>query len=225
MDYKITALKVQNRNQDRVNVYLDGSFSFGIAKVVAAWLRVGQVINEEKIAQLKNSDQREVALQKALHFLDYRPRSEKEVLRKLSEKGFNEAIINDTINRLKDTGLLGDEQFARVWVDNRVTFRPRSHRALAMELRQKGISDEIISTVLSDIADDEILGYEVAIKQARKYAGYEWCDFRNRLTGYLGRRGFHYSVIKPLVERVWTEINTDENDYIVNHQDKEYKDV
>ncbi|HOG79782.1 MAG TPA: hypothetical protein PK454_08510, partial [Anaerolineaceae bacterium] len=66
MDQKITALKVQKRNPNRVNVYLDGDFAFGLARVVAAWLQIGQILTPEKITSLQAQDTHEVAYQKAL---------------------------------------------------------------------------------------------------------------------------------------------------------------
>ncbi len=69
MNYEITALKLQKRNRQRVNVYLDGEFAFGLARIVAAWLAVGQEIDDQKIAQLQQEDAREVAYQRALKFL------------------------------------------------------------------------------------------------------------------------------------------------------------
>ena len=84
MAKKITALKLQKRNKDRVNVYLDDEFAFGLSRIVAAWLRTGQELTEEKIAELQAQDNVEVALQRALNFLSYRPRSEEEVRRNLT---------------------------------------------------------------------------------------------------------------------------------------------
>ena len=56
---KITALQVQKRNPNRVNIHLDGEFAFGVARIVAAWLRIGQELSEEKIGQLQAEDGRE----------------------------------------------------------------------------------------------------------------------------------------------------------------------
>src|SRR5210317_1123984 len=69
---KITALTIQKRNPNRVNVHLDGEFAFGLARITAAWLRVGQELTPEKIALLKEEDAAEVALQRAFRFLSYR---------------------------------------------------------------------------------------------------------------------------------------------------------
>jgi regulatory protein len=76
---QITAIEPQQKNPQRVNVYLDGEFAFGLASIVAVWLKPGQELSEEKAAQLKADDEREVAYQKALHFISYRPRSSAEV--------------------------------------------------------------------------------------------------------------------------------------------------
>ena len=50
---EITAIKLQRRNHQRVNIYLNGQFAFGLARIVAAWLQVGQNISHEKIEQLR----------------------------------------------------------------------------------------------------------------------------------------------------------------------------
>ena len=87
---KVTALKVQAKNKNRVNVYLDGEFAFGVVKIEAAKLRLGQVLSDADIERIKKSDESEIAFEKAVKFISYRPRSEKEVrqsLRKRSSRG------------------------------------------------------------------------------------------------------------------------------------------
>src|SRR5262245_14647340 len=80
---KVTAIEIQKRSPNRVNVYLDGEFAFGLARIVAAWLKVGQDLDEKKIEQLQAEDARERALQQAILFLSYRVRSESEIRRNL----------------------------------------------------------------------------------------------------------------------------------------------
>ena len=138
---KITAIAVQKKNPNRVNISLDDEFAFGLSRIVAAWLRLGQELSDEKIAALQNEDAREVAYVKALRFLGYRARSVQEVRENLQKHEIPETVIEEVLKRLQDTNLLNDQQFAQAWVENRNTFRPRSRRALAMELRQKGLDD------------------------------------------------------------------------------------
>jgi len=205
---RITAIEPQQKNPQRVNLYLDGEFAFGLAALVAAWLRVGQELGEEKIASLKSQDEVEVAYQKALHFLSFRPRSSAEVRQNLSKRGISESLIEETLDRLQSTGQIDDEAFARAWVENRNTFRPRGKPALRLELRRKGLSDEIVQSVLNTQVDEAALAITSARKYARRLIGLEWPEFRQKLSGFLARRGFSYTTLAPVVSEVWKETQT-----------------
>jgi regulatory protein len=202
--YRVTRLEVQKKNHQRVNVYLDGEFAFGLSRIVAAWLQVGQDIGEEKIQELKAQDAREVAFQRAIRYLDYQPRSITEVRRKLAEKEFPEDVIDLVLERLRDLQLLDDDRYARSWVENRSEFRPRGRRLLEYELRQRGIDRETIEQALTDL-DEQALAYQAAVKQSRKLAGADWQSFQKKLFAFLARRGFDYETIQPVVQQVWSE--------------------
>lgn len=217
MDREITALKAQKRNPNRINVYLDGEYAFAVARIVGAWLYVGLVLTDEKITALTEQDTREVAYLRALRFIGYRPRSEIEVQRKLSQLGFSEQVIEEILERLRNNGGLGDEKFAQDWVENRTTFRPRSHRVMAMELRQKGVAEELIQKALDEAVDEDKLAYQAALSRARRWAGLDWAEFRERLSAYLMRRGFSYGTISGLVHQVWTDLQSSAQDGD-NHQ-------
>ncbi len=61
--------------------------------------------------------------------------------------------------------------------------------------------------------DDESLAYEAAQKRATRFKGLEWNEFRKKLSDFLARRGFSYSVIAPVVNRIWNEAHKDEQHY------------
>lgn len=209
---KITAIEAQKKHPGRVNVYLDGEFAFGLARVVAAWLRVGQELTEEKIEQLLLEDARERAFQQAMLFLSYRARSESEIRQNLRKHEIPEPVVEHTLERLRQDGLANDQQFARAWVENRATFRPRSRRLMTMELRQKGLNDEAVKSAVEDV-DDEALAYQAAQKRSPRLKDLEWVEFRKKLSDFLARRGFSYSVIAPVVTRIWNEAHADEHHY------------
>ena len=209
---KITAIVVQKRNPNRVNIHLDGEFAFGLARITAAWLRTGQELDEKKIEQLQAEDAKERALQQALLFLGYRARSESEIRKNLQKHEIPEIVIEETLERLRNDKLVDDGQFAQTWVENRSTFRPRSRRMLAMELRQKGLDEEAMQSALEDV-DDETLAYEAAQKRAPRFKELDWLEFRKKLTGFLARRGFSYSVITPVVSRIWKETRAEEQHF------------
>lgn len=209
---KITALVVQKKNPNRVNIYLDGEFAFGLARITAAWLQRGQELSNEKITQMQAEDARERAFQQAMLFLSYRVRSEKEIRQNLFKHEIPEEVIEQTLERLRESGLVNDNQFARVWVENRNTFRPRSRRALTMELRQKGLDDETVQAAVSNL-DENALAYESANKRAGRLKGLEWDEFRKKLSEYLARRGFPYSVIAPVVTQIWNKVHAEEQHF------------
>ena len=197
----ITALRYQKRNKNRVNVYLDDRFAFGLAAIEAARLRVGQALSDDDIARLRRQDDVERAHERALNFLSYRPRSEAEVRRNLRKKDVTDEAIEAEVERLTRAGMLDDREFARYWVENRLQFNPRGARALGHELREKGVPVSIIDDTLAGF-DEEPAARKAVEAGARRLAHLEPTAFRRRLGAYLARRGFSYAVISPLVEEM-----------------------
>jgi regulatory protein len=206
MERKITALKAQKRDQNRVSVFLDGEYAFGLSRIVAAWLQVGQVLTPEKVAELRDQDARETAYQRALKLLSYRDRSEAEIQQHLQQKGIPEEVVASVIARLRRSDLVNDKRFAQLWVENRAEFRPRSKRALAYELKEKGIDRTAIEEMLENF-DNDAAAYDAAHRYVRKLRPLAWPEFRQKLYGFLARRGFDYDAAKAAIERVWAEQN------------------
>lgn len=207
MNQKITALTFQKKNRQRVNVYLDGEFAFGISHILAAWLKVGQEINAEKISELQQEDAREVAFQSALRYLNYKPRSEEQVREHLRQRQTPEEVVDLVVSRLKDNGMLDDVRFARNWVEQSQEHRPRSRRAIAFELKRKGIAPDVIKESLQKVNEAE-LAYQAAARQSKKLAGLGWADFRLKLTRFLVQQGFDYEYIPGTITRLWADVQT-----------------
>lgn len=202
---KITALKVQARNKQRVNVHLDGEFAFGLAAIEAARLKIGQSLSDDDIARLKAADEIEAAHERALKFLSYRPRAEAEIRQHLRRHKVSEAAIDEVLARLTRSGLAGDEAFARYWIDNRAQFRPKGRRALQAELRQKGVTREQADEALAAAQPDEEAAYQAAAGRVRRLAKLSRPEFSRKLSGFLARRGFDYATIETTIDRVWRE--------------------
>jgi regulatory protein len=174
----VTALKLQKKNQERVNVYLDGRYAFSLTAIEAAKLRRGQFL---------------------------RPRSEAEMRRYLQGKKVPPAIETEVVERLTSAGLLDNQAFASYWVENRESFNPRGRHALRYELRQKGLSEETIALALEDI-DEEDSAYRALINRARRIPPLDHGSFRKKLGSFLRRRGFSYEAISAALERAWQEM-------------------
>ncbi|HJS28148.1 MAG TPA: RecX family transcriptional regulator [Anaerolineales bacterium] len=201
---KITALVAQKRNPGRVNIYLDDEYAFGLSRISAAWLVVGQEIDEAKVEALLEADRNEIAYQRAVQFLSYRPRSEAEVEANLAKHDVDPGTIQATLDRLRKAELVDDRRFARDWVSNRAEFNPRGIRGLRYELRSKKINDDLIEEVLQDV-DEENLAYQFATRKASAFRNIDRGRFFAKLNGLLARRGFSSSVIVSVSRRVWEE--------------------
>jgi len=212
MDSTVTAIKQQKRNPQRVNIYLDGKFAFPAAKIVAAWLKVGQRLSAKKIQELQGLDEAEKAFQKALNFISYRPRSQAEVEKNLRKHEVAEDVIPEIIERLKRGNLLNDADFARRWVEDRTVFHPRGGYALRAELQQKGVADSAIDEALVNI-DETDLARQAALRKVRQWRQLEWQEFRSKLSSYLSRRGFGYETVAEVCKEMWQELKQESRQY------------
>ena len=204
---KITALRWGRGRGKRVNIYLDGRFAFSLDAevVVKEGLKVGQELATEQIEALARSDNFQRCLNAAIRYLGYRPRSEFELRERLGRGGFDSGSVEAVLGRLREQGLVDDVGFAQFWKDNRQSFSPRSRSLTRLELRRKGVAEEIIDQVVSDVSDDDS-AYRAALSRARRLPASDWEGFRRRLGGYLKRRGFSYGVIKNTVEQLWQKM-------------------
>lgn len=205
----ITAITAQKRNTQRLNISLDGEYAFSLDRLTAAWLKVGRQLSPEEIASLQEKDEQEVAFNRALRYLSYRARSEAEMRKYLSDKGFSDHVSQTVIDRLKDERLINDPRFAQDWIDNRVSFRPRSQTQLRFELRNKGLSEDLIEDALQEADLDDIeLACAAGKKLVGRYARLDWPDFRQKLGAALARRGFSYETVRSVTRQLWDECQT-----------------
>lgn len=206
----ITALTAQKKHQDRVNVFLDGTFAFGLPFTTAARLRIGQSLSAAEIEALQQENLLDRAKNTAVRLISYRPRSVVEVQRHLDRKGYDAELITAVVNQLQATELLDDAAFARYWVDQRETFKPRSQMALQQELRQKGVNREDIEAALIDL-DETAAARRAAEKKARRWTALPEQEYRKKLMGFLQRRGFHYGIIKQITNELWQSLEPEDD--------------
>jgi len=120
-------------------------------------------------------------INKALHFLSYRPRSKAE----LAQRG-----LAAVIPRLVELDLVDDQKFAQWWVDQRIRLNPRGNIALKSELTQKGIDREIIASVLLSPDQEMALAKKLLSKKNL---------VKPRAQRFLLSRGFSADVVYRLI--------------------------
>ena len=140
----------------------------------------------------------------ALRLLSYRSRSESEVKRRLQNR-FTDDAIEQTLDSLRNQGLVDDVAFAKQWREQRERFRPRGPAIISQELRKLGVDREVIQDALSDF-DSAASAYKAGSKYASKLSVEDGTAFRRKLGGFLQRRGFGGEVLGQTVERIWREL-------------------
>ena len=208
----VTGLKAHLRDLERVRLYLDDEFALDLPLMAAARLSRGQTLTETDVAELSGAASRQQALDWAIGFLSYRPRSVEEVRRHLVKKDVPNALIAEVTEELRQRGYVDDMEFARFWISNRDRFKPLGARALRFELRQKGVDDEIIDALLAEVDEDQNLR-RAAQSRLSRYRGARPRAFRQKLSAMLRRRGFGQAAINEVVWRLQAEIEEDDPGY------------
>jgi len=216
----VTALEVQKRNKQRVNVYLDDDYAFSLKMDEAARLHKGQHLTEAEVEALQAQDTLTRAIDTAARFLSYRPRSIQEVRENLTQKDTPPQVIEEAVQHLISLGYLDDLVFATFWIRERNTFKPRSPRALRYELRNKGIAASIIDEVLEQVDSDDA-AYRAAHSQMRRLRGMSRRAFQDKLVVFLQRRGFGYRDSKTAISRLIETLENEEPDYFRDDSDED----
>ena len=156
--------------------------------------------NQKGIKIIQNIDK---LLQKAIKFISIRPRSQKEILSYLQRKSSkNQEKQKIVLRELLNLGLVDDEAFVDWWLEQRATFRPKGKRALKMELRFKGIERDLIERSLAEKVDEEALAKKSALKKMFSLKGLPPEAQKEKLIGFLSRRGFSWEIIRKTLDEI-----------------------
>lgn len=206
----ITALRLQKKNKERVNVFLDDEYAFALSVTDAAGLRKGQLLSDADIGELRAAGDLHKVYSQALRYLGYRPRSSSELRRYLQGKTPEAATVDAVLARLEREQLVDDAAFARFWIEDRSRFRPRSARALRHELRRKGLAPDVIDQALADL-DEEAAAWDAAAKKLSSWRHLDQDAFDRKLLGHLSRRGFSYGIARSTCERAWAALHDEDS--------------
>jgi regulatory protein len=213
--FKVTAIERQKRNPDRVSVYLDGAFAFGIDEEVLFRnpIHEGDELSESFIDDVLLSDEYVRAKAKALRLLSHRALTNGELRQKLAERDFSERTSERVITDLVRVGLLNDGAFASSFVHARMLQRPSSKRLLVQELKHKGIGDEEAKSAVYEAygpeSEEQVAGKLFREKTA-SLKGEDPKKARKKAVDFLFRRGFDWEVIRGAMDGAEEESNLED---------------
>jgi regulatory protein len=175
-------------------VFVDGEFWAEIDADVARehGLRKGVALSREELEEARIVGERTLAMTRALNFLGYRARSERELRGRLRRYGYGEQTVGTVVGRLRELGYLDDEDFARLVAREKA--RKYGPRRVSAELRKSGVDPELAQTVV-----EEEFGQRSEIEEARSSAARRYnrggsdAEAR-RVYGFLVRRGYSAEV-------------------------------
>jgi regulatory protein len=178
-----------------------------VAHGVAAWTRAAAPGPTEATAppdpkgQGPDADPESVARKILLDLLAVKARSRKELADKLASRNVPEDVARGVLDRFVEVGLIDDQAFARSWVESRQAGKGLARRALAQELRRKGIDDETAREALDEVEpDDEEESARLLVrKKLRSMHGLDQTTATRRLAGMLTRKGYPAGVAFAVV--------------------------
>lgn len=181
---------------DRLNVFIDGEFAFGVEYQTAVkfGLKIGRCLSQKEIDDIQLEEGNVAAFNRALKYAVKKTVSEKQMREYLKKHGYNDIAIDIAIDKLKEYSYLGDDKFASAYV---CTYSgARGQRRLQMELKNAGVEQDIIDEALAG-KDDTIACLSCIEKYKRTHKEVD----RQKLTAYLAYRGFDYDDISYCIAR------------------------
>lgn len=207
----ILKIKQDKKKKKVSTIELDNDKSYKIYNFVIKkfGLRKGDQLNEAKLKKILFWDEFYRAKDVALKYLSYRQRSEYEIQTKLENQKFSPGIIREVITNLKSVGLINDCEFAENFTRNILNKRLISRNLIKMKLLERKISKDIINDILDKYykdLDEFTIAKKIAVKQLKKYRktnpDYPDKKLYARITNFLARRGFSWSIITKVTRNI-----------------------
>lgn len=207
----ITKIEVQKKKENRVNIFIDGEFSFGCSSELIYYhnLAKGKVINTEELQEVINEDNYLTAKTKALKYIESSLKSEFQVRENLEKKEYDEVAINRVITFLKDYKFIDDEYYAKAFVKQNIKTQGKSN--IKFKLIKRGIPENIILETLECISteEEEIIAVKIAEKKAKVLCKNETNinKVKTKLNTFLISKGYNFDTIKSVLNKIELNIN------------------
>lgn len=183
------------------NIFVDDDFycSLSDLEVSVLSLRIGQILTDTELNNLRSTSEYNKTYNRALYYLQYGPRSEYQMRNYLMQKGYIQSYVDKTINQLLTDNYINDVEYAKNFVLDRQKYKLKSNTYITTQLIKRGISRDVIEESLKqeDLSDQDSLIKDLASKKYHQSAKYQ---DKQKMTQYLLRQGFKYSDVSKALE-------------------------
>ncbi|MED2973086.1 recombination regulator RecX [Fictibacillus sp. B-59209] len=228
----ITKITTQKKNSDRFNVFIDQGngeefgFSVDTDILIKYKLKKGLEINTQELSSVLYEDEIKKGFNKALQFLSFRMRSEKEVHDYLKKNEYEESVIQEVIKRLKEYKYLDDAEFAKMFVRTRKNTTSKGTGVIARELVQKGVSSGHMEAALREFPYEEQVesAIKFAAKKSNQSKGISSNERKNKISQQLLQKGYSWEVIEEALRTVDLESSDEEErEALLKHAHKAHR--
>ena len=223
---QITKIEVQKKKQNRFNIYINDEFAFGVdeATLLKFALTKGTELTQDTIREIEQETQYQNAYQnayqKALRFLNFKLRTAKEVYEKLEKLEVPDGVINQVLQQLMDHGFVNDQFYAESYVRENFALKKKGPKAVAFELKKKGVNDSVIQKALAKF--DEETQLDQAIEIAQKYVDRQGNapvkTVKQKVYGFLMQRGYDLDIVQSVISELKFEKQEENEDELVMKQ-------
>lgn len=203
---KITSIEVQKKNQNRVNIYVDNEYAFACDAelIYKHGIKKDSSIDVQEISEIVKDDEFIKCKNSALRTVEKAYKTEKELIDKLKERGFEEDTIYKTLSFLKEYNLINDEKYAEMYIKDRL--RTQGRNKIKYALIRKGISEDILLEKLENIdsEDEDDTAFKLAEKRYNILKKKESDKYKlsQKLFRFLLSKGYDYDCCNKVVRRL-----------------------
>lgn len=198
---KITEISPQKNNSLRVNVFVDGTYRFSLdaAEAVLKGIKTGKELSDKDIKNLLMDSDYSKARDTALNILSRKSITSHLLKDAIIQKGYADIIADEVIRELTELGYVDDENYAHMYLEY-CREKMWGKKKIRYEMKQKGLSDENIETVLQTYNEDDIIS-DMAEIIVSKYSACDLGDIKTKakITRYFASRGFDFSKIDSAI--------------------------
>jgi len=208
----VTKIEQQKRDENKYNIFIDGQFVFSLIMqdILFFKLKEGSEVSEETYTYIKDTVIYVKAQDRALKYLGYKKRTEKEIVRKLKEYEYDDEITDRVIKFLEKYKYLNDLEYAESYIRQAQRLNPKGKTDIRYKLKKLGISDDNIEKAFMNEEFEEL--DETMKVLEKKLNGKSSINLREnkKIQEFLLRRGFSYGIIKEAFCELKIEIEKEE---------------
>lgn len=213
---KITKIEYQKKNKDRVSIYLDDNYAFGIDLniMIKYSLAKNMELEDDFISEILKAEEEINAYNYAISVLSRNSKSEKQMILKMQDKGYDQQFIENAIVKLKQQKYIDDEAYSEAFINNKINITKDGKRKIKEALYYKGIDKQIIDEKLQEVTDDDEIKRACLLgtKKLRTIKEEDIRKKRIKLANYLISKGFEYSTVKKAISKLFDKNDLDEFD-------------